>query len=54
MGFSLNYQVKKQLKNDGLYRQMREALAEMEAQLKTLCRSEQIEMAQNLERVVMA
>ncbi|MCU6762468.1 Heptaprenyl diphosphate synthase component 2 [uncultured Roseburia sp.] len=37
-----------------LYRRLKESLGEMEAQLKTLCRSDQLEMSKDLERVVMA
>ena len=53
-GLQLKAQVKKQLNNDSLFDLMQSAIKEMEAQLKTLCRSEQIEMSENLERVVMA
>lgn len=53
-GLQLKAQVKKQLNNDSLFGLMQDSIREMEAQLKTLCRSEQIEMSENLERVVMA
>lgn len=53
-GLQLKAQVKKQLNNDSMFGAMQTAIKEMEAQLKTLCRSEQIEMSKNLERVVMA
>lgn len=52
-GLQIKAQVKKQL-NSSTFDLMQTAIKEMEAQLKTLCRSEQLEMAQNLERVVMA
>ncbi len=50
----LKYQVKKQLNNNDLYNRMQTAIREMEAQLGTLCRSDQTKMAENLERIVMA
>lgn len=53
-GLQLKAQVKKQLNNDSMFELMQTAIKEMEAQLKTLCRSDQLEMAHNLERVVMA
>lgn len=53
MGLQVKAQVKKQL-NSTMFDLMQSAIKEMEAQLKTLCRSEQLEMASNLERVVMA
>lgn len=46
--------LRQQLKDDRLYAQMREAVREMEAQLGTLCRSEDLEMSKDLERIVMA
>ncbi len=52
-GLQVKAQVKKQL-NNSTFDLMQSAMKEMEAQLKTLCRSEQLEMADNLERVVMA
>lgn len=54
MGLSLKHQVKKQLNDDVLYEQMQEAVREMEAQLLTMCRCEQLAMAEGLERVVTA
>ena len=53
MGLQVKAQVKKQL-NSTMFDLMQSAIKEMEAQLKTLCRSEQLEMASNLERVMMA
>ncbi len=53
-GLQLKAQVQKQLNNDSMFGLMQTALKEMEAQLKTLCRSDYIEMSENLERVVMA
>ena len=53
-GSQIQAQVKKQLNNDTFYVSMQSALTEMDAQLKTLCRCDQLEMAHNLERIVMA
>lgn len=53
MGLQLKAQVKKQL-NSNMFDLMQSAIKEMEAQLKTLCRSEQLKMSEDLERVVMA
>lgn len=52
-GLQIKAQVKKQL-NSSTFDAMQSALKEMEGQLKTLCRSDQLEMSKNLERVVMA
>lgn len=52
-GLQIQKQVREQLNTD-IYRQLQCAIGEMEAQLKTLCYSEQLEMARNLERVVLA
>lgn len=53
-GLKLKHQVKNQLNDDKMYAQMQGAVKEMEAQLKTLCRSEYVEMARDLDRIMMA
>ena len=53
-GLQIQSQIKKQLNNDSLFDLMQSAIKEMEAQLKTLCRSDQIAMSEGLERMVMA